>query len=81
MTPDAVFEPGETWEFVIQNYTNTNGLPPNAFRSWNMAAGMGQVGGQSGGDTVSSGSIIAIPEPATIALFGFGLTLLRKRKA
>jgi hypothetical protein len=81
MTPDTVFEPGEIWEFVIQEYRNTLGMPPSAFASWNTATGMGLVGGQSGGDTISTGSIIAIPEPATTALLGLGvLALLRRRR-
>ena len=80
MNADTVFEPGETWEFIIQEYVNTNALAPSAFGSWDSVNSLGLIGSQSGGDTVSSGSIIATPEPATICLLGLGGLLLRRRR-
>jgi hypothetical protein len=69
---DQVFEPGETWKFVIQDYSNTTPLPASAFGSIG-------VGNGSGKDTVSSGSII--PEPATaLLLVGGALALIRRRR-
>lgn len=73
---DGVFSPGETWQFVIDNYSNTLSLPAANLVS------PGAVGGLSGGDTVSSGSIIAtpIPEPATCLLALSALAMSRSRR-
>ena len=71
----GIFESGETWEFIIQDYTNGPGLPPEFFLS----------PGLVGFDSVllepvptSSGSIIAVraPEPAPLLLVGLGLASL-----
>jgi hypothetical protein len=74
MTPNLIFEPGETWEFIIQNYSNTLGLS---------AASFGSIGVPSGGDGLSSGSIIAVPAPGAVLLGGIGVCLvgwLRRRR-
>lgn len=71
-----VFEPGETWLFVIQDYQNAIGLPASALGS------VGLVGSLSRADTLSSGSIIAVPEPVMISLLALGtLALIRRRRA
>jgi len=72
---DGIFEPGETWEFVIQDYFNMYGLAPTAFSS---------VGVPSFPDQLSSASIVAIPAPGAFLLGGFGVGLvgwMRRRKA
>jgi hypothetical protein len=76
MAVDGIFQAGETWEFIIDDYFNTLGLPASAFAS------AGLVGSLSGGDTISSGSIL-VPEPGTILLAGLGLAglaLLARRR-
>lgn len=67
-TVDTVFEPGETWQFIIQDFAKSLAapVPPAPFGSLGIAS-------LSVEDTVSSGSIIAVvPEPATMAFLGLG---------
>lgn len=61
MTSDGIFELGESWTFVIQDYNHPT-LSPAALGS------LGIAGASNGSDPLSSGSIIAIPEPSTTAL-------------
>lgn len=81
MTPDGIFEAGETWHFIIQDYSHAFGLPPHLFGS------VGLVGSGSGGDPLSSGSIIAlerVPSPASVALLVISGSILsagRRRRS
>ncbi|MBI9020711.1 MAG: PEP-CTERM sorting domain-containing protein [Verrucomicrobia bacterium] len=61
MIVDNIFQAGEIWEFVIQDYSNSLGGPPEALDSIGIA-------GASTGWTPSTGSIVAVPEPSTIGL-------------
>jgi hypothetical protein len=81
MTPDGIWEIGESWQFVLQDYANSLGLPPNAINS--LGVGDASAVG-AGGVVTSSGSIIAttIPEPATLllsALAAAGVLVGRRR--
>jgi hypothetical protein len=74
---DGVFQAGETWEFVLQDFTNSAGLGPADFGSLDFA-------GASAFSGLSSGSIVSlIPAPgagAVAALGGF-VAIRRRRSA
>ena len=68
---DGIWVPGETWGFIIQDYTNLLGLPPSLFDS---------IGVPSFISPPSSGSIIVVPEPTTLSLAALAAGgLLRRR--
>ena len=78
-TPDGIWEPLESWIFVLQDYTNSLGLPPEAFTS--LGVGSASIGAGAGLIN-SSGSIIGItiPEPTTAMLLLLGcIGITRKR--
>jgi hypothetical protein len=71
---DGLFQPGEVWRFVIDDYVNTAGLPASNFLSIG-------VGAASPGPP-SSGSIIAlIPEPTSLGVLGLGAVLAVRRRS
>jgi len=75
MNPDGIFEPGETWEFIIQDFsTGIAGEWADGINSIGVAGGSLAAGGVVS-DYMSSGSIIAlpIPEPSVAMLFGSAL--------
>lgn len=65
---NGIFEAGEVWQFIIDDYANTGGLLPEAFDSIGVASA-------SLSGPPSSGSIIAteaVPEPSSIVLLLLG---------
>ena len=63
---NGIFEPGEIWTFIVQDYSNTSGLAASSFT---------EIGVPSNGPS-SAASIVAdpvVPEPGTFGLIAFGL--------
>lgn len=72
---NGIFEPGETWQFIVQDYENAAGVAPDQFFSVGMA-----------GDSIafgqSSASIVRmVPTPGSAALLALGgLAAARRRR-
>jgi hypothetical protein len=69
---NGIFDPGETWQFIIQDYTNALAT-----------AGAINAIGVPDLSTSSSGNILGVlvvPEPGTAALLGLGLLALAARR-
>jgi len=67
MTLDGIFEPNETWQFIVQDYTSPTAV--DAFYSPSLVGGA---------DTLPS---IIVPEPTSVGLGLLGgLLLLRRRR-
>ena len=80
-TPDGIWEIGESWQFILQDYSNLSGLSPSALNS----IGVGNASPNFGIND-SSGSIIAVtkvPEPASLALLSIGVvaTMVRRQNS
>lgn len=74
VTFDGILEPGETWRFIVQDYTNAAGVSPDSFFSIGMA-------GDSLAHPGSSASIVRmVPTPASSLLALAGLAMLRRRR-
>lgn len=80
LSVDGIWQAGEEWRFVIQDYANLAGLPADAFTS----IGVGEGSVDVAGAVPSSGSIIAIPvvpEPTSLVLFSLGIVaVVTKRR-
>ncbi|MEL6797130.1 MAG: hypothetical protein AAFO89_09955 [Planctomycetota bacterium] len=72
---NGLFEPGETWQFIVQDYENAAGVAPDQFFSVGMA-------GDSLGIGQSSASIVRmVPTPGSAALLTLGgLAAARRRR-
>ena len=69
ITSDGIFEPGEIWSFIIDDYLNFGGLPAHLLDSVGVAS-------LSGGEPPSTGSIIAfaaVPELGTLLLLALSV--------
>lgn len=77
--PDGVWSPGETWDFVIQDYANAFGLLPSALGS----IGLGSPIPTSSGSIIAIPVLEVVPVPAAVWLFGSALGVMgwMRRKA
>ncbi len=77
MVGDGIFAVGETWRFVLQDWSDAAGLSADMMGSLDFA-------GASFGDFDSTGSIVQflqVPAPSAAMLFGIGsLTVVRRRR-
>jgi hypothetical protein len=77
---DGLWQPGEFWRFILQDYTNAFNLPPHLFNTLHI--GDATINTPA---VMSTGSIIAIPEPASASFFAIGLMITayaaRRRRA
>ena len=69
MNPDLVFEPGENWQFIIQDYVNVHGICPHFFGSMGIAGLSPDPGSGSGGSIIGT----PVPIPGAVLLLGSGL--------
>lgn len=76
VTVNGIWDIGETWVFILQDYTNSLGLPPDAITS--IGVGNGSLPPATG-IVDSSGSIIAVPEPGSLALLSLGAAAAFRR--
>lgn len=72
---DGVFQPGEVWQFIIQDFNNSWGGAAHDFNSLDFAGGSSFLPG-------STGSIVQmlVPSPGVLAMMGLGGVLSVRRR-
>ncbi len=78
ITADGIWEINETWQFIIQDYSNLSGLSAADFNSIGVGDNSPNLGIND-----SSGSIIAVtkvPEPASLTLLTLGALVSVRRR-
>ncbi|GAB4386163.1 MAG: hypothetical protein Kow0022_14400 [Phycisphaerales bacterium] len=75
---DGVFQAGETWQFIIQDYVNFAGGAAHEFASLDFAGASGLFPG----GMFSTGSIVqfVVPSPGSLAMLGLGGAMLGRRR-
>ncbi len=73
MTPDAIFETGETWRFIVDDYASGVG-PPDGFFG---------IGVPDGAGPPSSVNLVAdlVPEPGSMGLLALGALAIAGRRS
>lgn len=72
---NGIFEPGEIWAFIIQDFVSSWGGPAHAFDSLDFAGASSMIPG-------STGSIVQmlVPSPGVLAMMGLGGVLSVRRR-
>ncbi len=78
MTVDGILEPGETWQFIVQDYGNAAGIAPDSFFSVGISGDSTFLPGTP--DSAASIARTVIPAPASSVLGLMGLALLRRKR-
>lgn len=75
MVVDGVFQAGETWHFILQDYSDSTGIGPSFMGSLDFA-------GASSLAFDSTGSIVqfVVPSPGALAVLGLGGVLAGRRR-
>ncbi len=75
MANDGIFEPGETWLFIVQDFVNTLGNDPADFSSLDFSGG--SIGNASAASIVQ----FMVPTPGSSALLAMtGICAMRRRR-
>lgn len=72
---DGIFDPGETWHFIVQDYFSPLGLPPDSFTS------IGYADGSVAAVETSSASVVQfVPGPGVLGTLALAGLFARRRR-